>query len=99
MARSYEDSANREWARLFEQQQGLQGLLGGPGGTGAAPQRVMDHQSAYKQHVDQSKITARDEGIEKEKAEAQRVALLMGPVATQPRPAKTPNYVLLLCAD
>ncbi len=77
MARSYEDSANREWARLFEQQQGLQGLLGGPGGTGAASQRVMDHQSAYKQYVDQSKITELAEGIEKEKAEAQRVALLL----------------------
>jgi len=78
MAMSYEDSAKREWARLCHQHQGLGGLLGPDGiGTGAAPQRVMDQQSAFKQYVDQSKIAERAEGIEKEKAEAQRVALLL----------------------
>jgi len=57
----------------------LGGLLGQYGvGMNAAQQQAMNRQSAHlKQHVDQSKIAARDEGLEKEKAEAQRVALLL----------------------
>lgn len=79
MAMSYEDEAKRDWARLCQHQQGLGGLLVSDGiGTGMAQQSAMNQQSAYlRQYVDQSKIAERAEGIEKEKAEAQRVALLL----------------------